>query len=40
MKNITDKSYAAFLTGGTGNLGRIVPRDDNRYFGININKQF
>jgi iron complex outermembrane receptor protein len=40
VKNITDKSYAGFLTGGTGNLGRIVPRDDSRYFGININKQF
>jgi iron complex outermembrane receptor protein len=40
VKNIADKSYAAFLSAGTGNLGRIVPRDDQRYFGINLRKDF
>lgn len=38
-KNLGDKSYAAFLGGGA-NTQRSVPRDDQRYFGINARLDF
>lgn len=40
VKNILDKSYAAFLSQGAGGVGRIVPRDDRRYFGLTVRKEF
>lgn len=40
VKNITDKSYSPYLQQiGTG-LVRFVPRDDRRYFGVNVHKDF
>ncbi|MEQ1515485.1 MAG: TonB-dependent receptor, partial [Usitatibacteraceae bacterium] len=38
-KNLTDRSYAAFLGAGA-NTQRSVPRDDQRYFGINARLDF
>ena len=38
-KNLADKSYAAFLAAGA-NTQRSVPRDDQRYFGINARLDF
>jgi iron complex outermembrane receptor protein len=38
-KNLADKSYAAFLASGA-NTQRSVPRDDQRYFGINARLDF
>jgi len=38
-KNLGDKSYAAFLGAGA-NTQRSVPRDDQRYFGINARLDF
>ena len=40
VKNILDKSYAAFLMRSSNHLARIVPRDDSRYFGVNVRKSF
>jgi len=40
VKNIADKSYAAFLSRGSLGVLRIVPRDDQRYFGANIRYAF
>jgi iron complex outermembrane recepter protein len=41
VKNITDQHYSPFLGGGNiGGLVRWVPRDDNRYFGVNLHKDF
>jgi iron complex outermembrane receptor protein len=40
VKNITDQSYAAFLSQGGGIVNRIVPRDDSRYFGVSFRKDF
>ena len=39
-KNLTDKSYATNLINNTGYVTRAVPRDDQRYFGINFRKDF
>lgn len=40
VKNITDRSYSPYLQQiGTG-LVRFVPRDDRRYFGVNLHKDF
>jgi iron complex outermembrane recepter protein len=39
-KNLANKSYAAFLTSQFDGLARLVPRDDERYFGINFRKDF
>ncbi|MDA5192823.1 TonB-dependent receptor [Govanella unica] len=40
IKNITNKSYSPYLqTFGSG-LVRFVPRDDRRYFGVNLHKNF
>ncbi len=38
-KNLADKSYAAFLGAGA-NTQRSVPRDDQRYFGVNARLDF
>jgi iron complex outermembrane receptor protein len=38
-KNLGDKSYASFLLPG-GNTQRSVPRDDRRYFGVNVRYDF
>lgn len=38
-KNLTDKSYSPSLTAGS-NVTRIVPRDDERYFGVQVRKDF
>lgn len=40
VKNITDKSYASFLGTGSTYVNRVVPRDDQRYFGISLRKEF
>jgi iron complex outermembrane receptor protein len=39
-KNLGNKSYATNLVTGTGYVTRNVPRDDERYFGINVRKDF
>lgn len=38
-KNLTDKSYSPALTSGA-NTSRLVPRDDERYFGVQVRKDF
>lgn len=40
VKNITDQSYATFLGAGANNVTRVVPRDDQRYFGVTLRKDF
>jgi iron complex outermembrane receptor protein len=41
VKNILDQHYSSYLAGGTfGGIVRWVPRDDNRYFGVNLRKDF
>lgn len=39
-KNLGDKSYATNLVNGTNTVTRAVPRDDQRYFGVNFRKDF
>jgi len=39
-KNLADKSYASFLGRGGSYVNRWVPRDDQRYFGINARYEF
>ncbi|TBV10973.1 TonB-dependent receptor [Stutzerimonas kirkiae] len=39
-KNLGDKSYAQALATGGGHVYRAVPRDDERYFGIQLRKDF
>lgn len=39
-KNLADQSYASFLGRGGTYVNRWVPRDDQRYFGINVRKDF
>ena len=39
-RNLTDRSYSTFLTRFGQGVARFVPRDDQRYFGISINKDF
>ncbi|QCI11743.1 TonB-dependent receptor [Pseudomonas putida] len=38
-KNLTDKSYSPSLSAGAS-TSRIVPRDDGRYFGVQLRKDF
>ncbi|WP_437884381.1 TonB-dependent receptor [Pseudomonas sp. LRF_L74] len=38
-KNLTDKSYSPSLGSGTS-TSRLVPRDDERYFGVQVRKDF
>ncbi len=41
VKNITNKHYSSYLSGGTlGGLVRFVPRDDDRYFGVIASAKF
>ncbi|WP_043113942.1 TonB-dependent receptor [Solimonas soli] len=39
-KNIADTSYSSFRGAGGAYVTRIVPRDDARYFGVNLHKDF
>lgn len=39
-KNLADKSYSPLLASGAGYIYRAVPRDDERYFGIQLRKDF
>lgn len=39
-KNLTNRSYAMFMTSQFDGIARIVPRDDQRYFGVNFRKDF
>lgn len=39
-KNLTDKSYSPLIATGTGYVYRLVPRDDSRYFGVELRKDF
>lgn len=39
-KNLADESYASFLQQANGALYRAVPRDDERYFGVNARWDF
>ena len=41
VKNIADTHYSSYLAGGNlGGLVRWVPRDNSRYYGINLRKTF
>ena len=40
IKNITDRSYSPFLTRFGSGVVRFVPRDERRYVGINVRKEF
>ena len=39
-KNLGDKSYAQSLASGGSYIYRAVPRDDERYFGVQLHKDF
>ena len=39
-KNLGDKSYAQMLASGGDYIYRSVPRDDGRYFGVQLRKDF
>ncbi|UFH48326.1 TonB-dependent receptor [Pseudomonas sp. KNUC1026] len=39
-KNLADKSYSPMLASGSAYIYRMVPRDDRRYFGIQLRKDF
>lgn len=39
-KNLADKSYSPLLATGGNYIYRAVPRDDERYFGIQLRKDF
>jgi len=39
-KNLANQSYASYLTSQFGGIARIVPRDDQRYFGVNFRRDF
>ena len=39
-KNLADKSYSPMLASGSGSIYRAVPRDDERYFGVQLRKDF
>ncbi|GLK61295.1 hypothetical protein GCM10017624_34580 [Azotobacter vinelandii] len=38
-KNLNDKSYAQSLASGGNYIYRFVPRDDERYFGVQLRKE-
>jgi iron complex outermembrane receptor protein len=41
VKNITNQHYSPYIAyGNLGGVVRWVPRDDNRYFGVNFRKDF
>lgn len=39
-KNLANKSYASMLSTFSNGIIRLVPRDDQRYFGISLHKEF
>ena len=39
-KNLADKSYSPGLSSGNGYITRTVPRDDERYFGVQVRQDF
>ncbi|MGI3746664.1 MAG: TonB-dependent receptor [Janthinobacterium lividum] len=39
-KNLTDRSYSPLLASGSGYIYRAVPRDEERYFGVQVRKDF
>ncbi|MBB3833297.1 iron complex outermembrane receptor protein [Xanthomonas arboricola] len=39
-RNLGDRSYAPLLANATGNVYRLVPRDDRRYLGLQVRKDF
>lgn len=39
-RNLGDRSYAPMLNSGSNAINRVVPRDDQRYFGIQVRKDF
>ena len=39
-KNLANKSYSTNLVNGGGFFARYVPRDDRRYFGLSVRKDF
>ncbi|WP_258079716.1 TonB-dependent receptor [Xanthomonas arboricola] len=39
-RNLGDRSYAPLLANATGNVFRLVPRDDQRYVGLQLHKDF
>lgn len=39
-KNLTDKSYSTMLASGGNHIYRMAPRDDQRYFGVQLRKDF
>jgi len=39
-KNIGDESYATFIQNSGNHINRYVPRDDKRYFGVNVRYDF
>jgi len=41
VKNILDQHYSSYLANGTnGGTIRWAPRDDDRYFGVDLRKDF
>jgi iron complex outermembrane receptor protein len=40
VKNLTDKSYATFIQNSGNHINRYVPRDDQRYVGVNFRYDF
>ena len=39
-KNLTNRSYATFVQNSGNHINRYVPRDDQRYFGVNMRYDF
>ncbi len=39
-KNLMDKSYATFIQSSGNHINRYVPRDDQRYYGVNLRYDF
>ncbi|WP_238692168.1 TonB-dependent receptor [Xanthomonas arboricola] len=39
-RNLADRAYAPLLANATGNVYRLVPRDDRRYVGVQVHKDF
>ncbi len=39
-KNLGDQSYATFIQNSGNHINRYVPRDDKRYFGVNVRYDF
>ena len=39
-KNLGNTSYATFIQNSGNHINRYVPRDDKRYFGVNLRYDF